>query len=138
MTYGTGDTIIDSTYSSRPLMFEDALGYRSDAQWVAFYRTPAGDELRYDDGTMSAEGSWFVWHLFVHHPRIAPALQPYQCGSSNEEPPHWLLLNRVARTLSVGMTADVKHFLSQGASPALTADTQTALPTTISTTGLLL
>ena len=90
-----------------PPMFEDALGYPSDARWVAFYWTPAGDELRYDDGTMSAEGSWSAGHLFVHHPRIAPALQSYQFGSSEEEPTHWLLLDRMARTLSVGMVADV-------------------------------
>jgi hypothetical protein len=33
-----------------------AFGYRGDARFVAFYWTPAGDEVVYDDGMRSGTG----------------------------------------------------------------------------------
>src|SRR5262245_12456230 len=100
---------------SRPVppMIEEALGYHGPSRWVAYYWTPAGDELVYDDGTVSADGSWFAWLTFLHHPRIAPAQQSYHLGSSDTDATHWLLLDRDARALSIGTAAAVKHFLRQ-------------------------
>jgi hypothetical protein len=112
-------------------MLEEALGYAGAARWVAFHWTPYGDELRYEDGTLSADGSWHAWLTFVHHHRIAPTLAPYHFGNSEEEAQHWLLLDREIQTLSVGAVGDVRQCLRQAAPPALTLDAVTALLATI-------
>src|SRR5262245_4577598 len=110
-----------------PPMLEEALGYHGPSRWVAFYCTPSGDELVYDDGTVSADGSWFAWLTFLHHPRVASTLHSYHLGSSETDATHWLLLDRETRTLSVGLPAEVKHFLRQAAPPVLTSERLTAL-----------
>ena len=71
-----------------PQMLEEALGYAGASRWVAFHWTPWGDELRYEDGTVSADGSWHAWLTFVRHRRIAPTLAPYHFGNSEEEARH--------------------------------------------------
>jgi hypothetical protein len=109
-------------------MLEEALGYAGTSRWVAFYWTLWGDELRYEDGTVSAGGSWHAWPTFVRHRRIAPALVPYHFGNSEEEAQHWLLLDREIRTLSVGAVVDVQQYVRQAAPPpVLTLDAVTAL-----------
>jgi hypothetical protein len=114
-----------------PPMLEEALGYAGTSRWVAFHWTPWGDKLRYEDGTVSADGSWHAWLTFVRHRRIAPALAPYHFDNSEEEARHWLLLDRETRTLSVGAVVDVQQFLRRAAPPALTLDAVTALLATI-------
>jgi hypothetical protein len=114
-----------------PPMLEEALGYAGASRWVAFHWSPYGDELQYDDGTLSADGSWHAWLTFVHHRRSAPTLAPYHFGNSEEEAQHWLLLDRETRTLSVGAVGDVQQCLRQAAPPVLTLDTVTALLETI-------
>jgi hypothetical protein len=113
-----------------PPMLEKALGYAGASRWVAFHWTPWGDALRYEDGTVSADGSWHAWLTFVRHRRIAPTLAPYHFGNSEEEARHWLLLDRETRTLSVGAVVDVQQCLRQAA-PVLTLDAVTALLETI-------
>ena len=110
-----------------PPMLEEALGYTGTSRWIAFPWEPCGDELMYHDGTVSADGSWHAWLTFAHHRRIAPALVPYHFGNSEEEAQHWLVLDREARTLSVGTVMDVQQFLRQAAPPQLTPDAVTAL-----------
>src|SRR5262245_34059917 len=102
-----------------PPMIEEALDYHGASRCVAFSWTPAGDELVYDDGTVSADGSWVAWLTFLHHPRVAPALRSYHLGSSDNDATHWLLLDRDARALSIGTAAAVKHFLRQATPPVL-------------------
>jgi len=114
-----------------PPMLEEALGYAGTSRWVAFHWTPCGDELRYEDSTVSADGSWHAWLTFVHHPRIAPALASYHFGNSEEEALHWLLLDRETRTLFVGAVVDAQQFIRQAAPQPLTLETVTALLTTI-------
>jgi hypothetical protein len=113
-------------------MLEEALGYAGTARWVAFSWEPCGDELRYHDGAVSADGSWHAWLTFVRHRRIAPPLASYHFGNSEAEAQHWLLLDRETRTLSVGTVADVRQFLRQAAPPpVLTLDAVPALLATI-------
>lgn len=114
-----------------PPMLEEALGYVGTARWVAFHWTPYGDELQYDDGTLSADGSWHAWLTFVRHLRIAPVLAPYHFGNSEEEAQHWLLLDRETRTVFVGAVVDAQQCLRQAAPPVLTLDAVTALLATI-------
>ena len=102
-----------------PPMLEATPGYQDDARYVAFYWTPFGDEVMWDTGWSSATGEWPAWLIFVRHPRIAPALTPYDLGSSEQEAAHWLLLDRHQRTLSVGPGADVHAFLRERNRPAV-------------------
>jgi hypothetical protein len=114
-----------------PPMLEEALGYAGASRWVAFHWERCGDELRYHDGAVSADGSWHAWLTFTHHRRIVPALAPYHFGNSEEEAQHWLVLDRETRTLSVGAVVDVQHCLRQAAPPVLTREAVTALLETI-------
>jgi hypothetical protein len=95
-----------------PWSFEDALGYPKAFRWVAFYWEPAGDELMYDDGYMSAEGNWWGFLQFVNHPKVAPWLSNYNLGSSEEEATHWLLCDLEERDVFVGERAEVRAFLA--------------------------
>jgi hypothetical protein len=87
---------------------------------------PAGNELVYDDGRVSADGSWLAWLTFIHHLRIAPALRSSHLGCSEDDATHWLVLDRDTRTTSVGPAADIARLLRQAAQPALTSETLTA------------
>jgi hypothetical protein len=51
-------------------------------------------------------------------PHIAPYLEPYELGSSDEPAQHWFLLDRQERVLYVGTTPDVVRFLAQHTQPA--------------------
>ena len=97
-----------------PPMLEAALGYPGTARYVALYWTPAGDEVRWDEGWRSADGAWQAWLTFTRHPRVAPALAPYQLGDSDTPATHWLLLDREARTCFVGTAAAVRQALYTG------------------------
>jgi len=111
-------------------MLEEALGYTGRARWVTFHWEPGGDELRYHDGTVSADGSWQAWLTFVHHRRIAPALAPSHFANS-EAAAYWLLLDRETRTLWAGTNTDVSYFLQQSASPLMTAEVLTMIRETM-------
>ena len=101
-----------------PPMLEAAIGYDGNDRYVAFYWTPFGDEIMWDTGWSSAAGQWAAWLIFVRHPRIAPALSPYNLGGSDQQAAHWLLLDRHDRTLAVGLANDVHTFLREANRPA--------------------
>lgn len=82
-----------------PPMLETALGYSGTARLVAFYWEPAGDEARFDDGVVSADGDWSAYISFLQHPKVAPHLGAFDLGSSDGEARHWLVLDREARAL---------------------------------------
>ena len=90
-----------------PPMLAEAIGYPGCARYVAFHWTPFGDEVVYSDGRLSADGHWPAWLLFVRHNSIAPHLEAYNLGSSDEEATHWLLVDRVNRTMYVGTPGEV-------------------------------
>lgn len=94
-----------------PPMLCEAIGYQGKARFVAFYWTPAGDEVIYTDGRISADGCWIAWLLFTQHHAIAPHLEPYNFGSSDEEAIHWLMINRESHQMYVGTRQAVYQFL---------------------------
>ena len=57
---------------------------------------------------------WQGWLTFTRHPRVAPALAPYEFGDSDTPATHWLLLDREARTCCVGTVAAVQQALYTG------------------------
>ena len=94
-----------------PPMLVEAIGYPGRARYVAFYWTPYGDEVIYTDGRFSADGHWDAWLLFTRHRTIAPHLQAYNLGNSDEEATHWLLVDREACAMYVGAAREVLALL---------------------------
>lgn len=92
---------------SSPPMLAEAIGYPGCSRYVAFYWTPYGDEVMYSDGRISADGHWHAWLLFTRHRTIAPHLQAYNLGNSDEEATHWLLVDREACALYAGMPREI-------------------------------
>ncbi len=96
-----------------PPGLERAMGYDGELRYVAFYWTPYGDEVVYDDGTQSGDGDWQVWLLYVRHPKIRPFLTQLELGSSDTEARHWLLLDCQARFFYCGEVKAVRKFLNR-------------------------
>ena len=94
-----------------PPMLAEAVGYPGRARYVALYWTPYGDEVIYADGHLSADGYWHAWLLFTRHRTIAPHLQAYNLGSSDEEATDWLLVDRETYALYVGTPGEVLRVL---------------------------
>lgn len=94
-----------------PPNFEQVMGYLHDRKWVAFYWTPYGDELEFDDGYSSGTIDWQGWLKFQQHKLVRPLLQSFDFGSSESDAVHWLLLDRQTRTFYVGVKLDVQQFL---------------------------
>jgi hypothetical protein len=95
-----------------------APNYKGSAQHIAFYWMPGGDEVIYDDGRSSGTGNWRSYLTFVKHPKIAPSLARWEFGNSNQEPIHWLLLDRAEHSFYVGTARNVCQFLNQQHPPA--------------------
>ena len=110
-----------------PPMLEKALDYPGDAEWVSFYWEMAGDEARYDDGRISADGEWDAYLYYTRHPAVAPYLASYDLGSSDGPGRHRLLLHRPTRTMYAGEVAEVRETLweqweRRGGLPELTPE----------------
>lgn len=93
-------------------MLVEALGYEGRLRHVAFWRSPAGDVLRYADGETQGEGTLAAWLTFVEHPSVWPHLIRYGFGSAAEPATHWLLVDREVRRLSAGTPQALTRFLA--------------------------
>ena len=91
-----------------PPMLEEAMGYEGEARLIAWYW---GDEAYATEGYQSACGEWDAFRLFMEHPTVAPALDGYDFGSSEDEARHWLLLDRERCQLSVATVAVAQRLL---------------------------
>jgi len=84
-------------------------------EWLIFHylvsSLPYGDEVMYADGRLSTAGHWHAWLLFTRHRTVAPHLQAYNLGSSDEEATHWLLVDRETCLLYVGTPGEVLRVL---------------------------
>jgi hypothetical protein len=105
------DTNLKLLAATAPPMLCEAVGYSGSARYVGFYWTPCGDEIIYTDGRLSADGDWHAWLVFTRHKSIAPHLEGYNLGSSDEEATHWLLIDRQTHALYVGAQGEVRHTL---------------------------
>ncbi len=95
---------------SPPTLLE-AVGYHGEAQYVALYWTPYGDELMLYDGVVSRDGNWQAWLTFTDHRLTRAVLAGYQLGSSEAEAEHWLVVDRATGQMSVGLPDDVTRLL---------------------------
>jgi hypothetical protein len=86
-------------------MLEQAIGYAGDSpdfnpEWMAFYYQST--EAFWDTGLRSATGEWYpLLYLYLRHRAVAPYVAPYDFGSDDAPPAHWLVLNRRTRTMYV-------------------------------------
>jgi hypothetical protein len=112
MAEGIEDAGIEVIDAECPPMLAEALGYEGALRHVAFWRSPAGDVLRYADGETQGEGTLVAWLTFVEHPGIWPRLIGYGFGSGLEPARHWLLVDRQERRLSAGTPKAVTSFLA--------------------------
>jgi hypothetical protein len=112
MAQGVGDRGIEAIDAECPPMLAEALGYEGALRHVAFWRSPAGDVLRYADGETQGEGILAAWLTFVEHPGVWPRLIAYGFGSGTEPARHWLLVDRQERRLSAGTPRAVSRFLA--------------------------
>lgn len=94
-----------------PPGFGQVMGYSCNRKWVAFFWSPYGDELEYDDGHSAGTIDWPGWLAFVRHRLVWPLIKAYDFGSSESEATHWLLLDRQARQFYVGDKTSVSNFL---------------------------
>lgn len=83
-----------------PPLLAETLGYFGQAHKVAFY-WGCGDEAYYHDGSFCTQAEWDAYRLFVRHPLIAPLVQEYNLGGSEDPATHWLLLDREALQLAI-------------------------------------
>ncbi|MGA9774250.1 MAG: hypothetical protein WBV94_34800 [Blastocatellia bacterium] len=121
------DTSLKLLSATAPPMLCEAVGYSGSARYVGFYWTPCGDEIIYTDGRVSADGHWHAWLLFIRHKAIAPHLQGYNLGSSDEEATHWLLVDRETCAMYIGEPGEAMAVLrEQYAEHAAAPETQGA------------
>jgi hypothetical protein len=96
-----------------PPMLATAIGYKSDARFVSFHWTPAGDETDYSDGRVSATGNWQAFLAYIHHPAVSPHLKDFDFGSSDSEAKHALILDQKELALFVAPVREAEKFLSE-------------------------
>lgn len=94
-------------------------GYPGEARHVGLCWQPCGDECEYDDGRSSGTGSWGPYLAYIRHPAVAPALLPYDLGSSDDEPRHLLLIDRTERRAFVADVRTGRDFLRRQPHPPL-------------------
>lgn len=92
-----------------PRDWERAVGYGGEARYVGFFWTPCGDEAMYDDGSVSADGNWWVYLQVVDN--LGSLAQHYSLGSSEEQATHYLLLDRETRNLYIVSRRPAAAFL---------------------------
>lgn len=94
-----------------PPMLAQAVGYEGTGRFVGIYWIPYGDEVMYTDGVRSATGNWYAWLQFVRHQRVAPHIEDFDFGASEQEAEHWLVVDTETLSLYVGFPDDVTELL---------------------------
>jgi hypothetical protein len=96
-----------------PPMLAQAIGYTGVARFVSFHWTPAGDEMDYSDGRISATGNWQAYLAFIQHPAVSPHLKGYDLGSTDSEAKHALILDQEKQALYVAPVKEAEKFLGE-------------------------
>lgn len=95
-------------------MLCDAIGYTRGGRYIALYWLSAEEEamLMCNDGPIANCVIWCPWQILADHPLVGVILEPYQLGDPAHTASHWLLIDRWANTLDIGLPADVDRLLS--------------------------
>jgi hypothetical protein len=100
-----------------PPMFERSMGYTGESRFVAFYWGTCDELCFFDDALDSGAINSTAWQIFREHPSVRLHFLPYDFGSAELPPRHWLLLHREKRRFYVGEPAAVERFLEEQACP---------------------
>ena len=103
---------IDMPVPPDPLL-EQALGYTRQARYIATWWQPEGDEAMISDGIVTATGQWMGYLAYIEHPRVYPALTPYELGASDCPAEFWLVIDRDERKAFVARPWEAQKFLSR-------------------------
>ena len=95
-----------------------AMDYDGDAQYIAIYWTPAGDDAMVTDGLSSFTSNWQAYLAYLDHPTVRSGLaraniDRWAFGSSESEATHWLVLDREEHKAYVVPSAEADRFLWQ-------------------------
>ena len=95
-------------------ILERAVGYQNqkNARYLALWWEPCGDEVMVSDGIVSFTGHWPGYLAYVQHPLVAPALNHYNLGSSEDFAMHRLLIDLDKRQAFVVLAAECERILS--------------------------
>jgi hypothetical protein len=94
-----------------PPLLAKVLGYKGDARYISFKRTPFGDGVEYSDGHVSANGNWQAFLAYIQHPAVSPFHEGFDLGSSESEAKHALLLDRAQQEIYIAPVREVGDFL---------------------------
>lgn len=107
----------------------ETFGFRGEARFVGFFFSPMGDQLVATDGVNSGTGQTWAYLGYKRHRAVAPLLEPFDLGSSEEDPVHMLLIDRERNLASVAPVAEARAFLvaQHPPTPPLTPEEQEAI-----------
>jgi hypothetical protein len=105
------------------------MGYRGDARYVGLFWSPLGDQLVTTDGVNSGTGQSWAWLSYRRHRAVAPLLEPFDLGSSEEDGTHMLVIDREANRASVAFATEARAFLAgqHPPQPPMTREEQEAV-----------
>lgn len=117
---------VEARYVGRlPVNWDRAFGYRGSARYIGAWWEPAGDEARYNDGIVAADGDWRVFQRLVDGPLIIGiwrALRSeggrFALGSSEEPATHMLIVDRWGRRVFVLPKRAAQRFLEAQYAPS--------------------
>jgi len=92
---------------SLPLFFAESCGYRGDAQFVALKWDEEADELWVADSDHARRGFSNAMTLLWRRSGGAEALARYRAELEAHGGTPWLLIDRTARTISLGNASEV-------------------------------
>lgn len=107
-----------------PRNWERAFGYDGTARYLAAWWEPAGDEARYSDGLITADGQWHIFLDLVDERLFFTIARALACdprgrwalGSSEEPATHCLLLDCLQRAVYVAPLQQARQFLREQSS----------------------
>ena len=94
-------------------------GYPGTARFVGLCWEPCGDECEFDDGQCSGTGSWGPYLAYTQHRAVAPALEPFNLGSSDAKPKHLLVIDGKERKAFAADVRTGRDFLRRQQHPPL-------------------
>lgn len=106
----------------------ETLGYRGPARFAGFFWSPLGDQLVATDGRSSGTAQSWAFLAYRRHRAVAPLLDPFDLGSSEEDAADILLIDRERNMAHIAPVAAARAFLESQHPPApqLTPEQQTA------------
>jgi hypothetical protein len=101
-----------------PPELTETFGYRGDARYVAFYHSPMGDEVIYNDGRSTGTGATWAFLAWRRHRAVGPLLAEWNLGYSDLDAEYALLIDRQQNRASVAHLQEVRPFLEAQHPPA--------------------